>query len=229
MVALDENLRAGDGVAVWACSRAGELTRDKNTAYDFLSGLGIPTPRRFAPEDLPASGRVFVKPRRGKRSRGIRMAAAEEIRHLPAEALAGSIIQECCLPPEVTVDSFHDKITGRHRSVARERLATRAGVCVTARVYEDSVLSEYAYRIGEALQQRGTICFQAMRGREGWLVTDLNLRPGAGTAMSTAAGIDLLSAMAACRWGEPVEPYISASLPAAGLHVTRQYAEHVMP
>jgi hypothetical protein len=68
-----------------------------------------------------------------------------------------------------------------------------------------------------------------MRGRDGWLVTDLNLRPGAGTAMSAAAGVDLLAAMAACRWAEPVEPYIASPLPEGGVHVTRQYAEYLMP
>lgn len=229
LLALEHMPRPSRGVAVWACDRAAGLTRDKNAAYDFLDGLGIPTPRRLTVADIPTNGHAFVKPRRGNRGQGTGLMSARELRLLPAEALERLILQEPCATPEVTVDSFHDKAGGRHRSLARERLTTRSGVCVAARIHEDPLLDEYAWRIGEALEQRGTICFQAMRGPEGWLVTDLNLRPGAGTAMTAAVGVDLLAAMAACRWDEPVEPYVSATLPADGVHVTRQYSDHVMP
>jgi len=97
-----------------------------------------------------------------------------------------------------------------------------------ARLYDDPVLSGYALTIGRALGQRGTICFQAMRSAVGWAITDLNLRPGAGSSMSAAAGIDLLAAMIACRFGLPFAHWIERPLPAGGVHVTRQFTDVLM-
>nr|WP_255561578.1 ATP-grasp domain-containing protein [Pseudohoeflea sp. DP4N28-3] len=154
---------------------------------------------------------------------------AEDVRDLSPAVRDSLIIQEVCESPEITVDSFHDHVTGHHRSLARERLITKSGVCVAARLYEDDKLSDIAFRIGEALHQRGTICFQTMRSETGPVITDLNLRPGAGTSMDAAAGLDLLAAMVACRTGAPVAPLIAARVPKEGIHITRQYHDHVMP
>jgi hypothetical protein len=90
------------------------------------------------------------------------------------------------------------------------------------------VLSGYAALIGEALGQQGTICFQVMSSRDEWVLTDLNLRPGAGTAMTCAAGTDLLSAHFACRWGLPYKRYLGEEDLGEEVIVTRQYAEFVM-
>jgi hypothetical protein len=138
------------------------------------------------------------------------------------------IAQDLCQPPEITIDSFYDVETGIGRAIARERLQTKDGVCTKAKVFEDPTFTEYARVIGEGLQQRGVICFQVMRLNDAWAITDLNLRSGAGTAMTCAAGADLLAAAFACRWNEDFRPFLGGEIAPEGIFVTRQYAEFVM-
>ena len=227
--AVAEELRPRHpSVAIWLSALYPRLAHDKLEAQNWLEGLGLPVPSRYEIGALPEQGELFAKPRRGFGSRGAMRQSVEVLRTMPRTALQDLILQEVCSGPEVTVDSFYDAATGAHRAVMRERLAVRSGVCTTARLFDDAYLSDCARRIGAALEQRGTICFQVMRSAAGWAITDLNLRPGAGTAMSVAAGIDLLRAAVACRWGEPYAVMIARPLPAGGVYVTRQYAEFVM-
>lgn len=85
-----------------------------------------------------------------------------------------------------------------------------------------------AARLAAAIGQRGTICFQVMWKGGRWALTDLNLRPGAGTAMTCAAGFDVLSAFLACRWGLPTDGFFLSSSLDHDVFLRRQYAEFVM-
>jgi hypothetical protein len=215
-------------VSIWSSPIFPRLAHDKVEAQNWLERLGLPVPLRYDVVTLPEHGEFFAKPRRGFGSRGASRQPVEVLRAMPQEALHSLMVQEVCSGPEITVDSFYDAETGTHRAVMRERLSVRSGICLAARLFEDHTFSGWARRIGTALGQRGTICFQIMRASAGWAITDLNLRPGAGTAMSIAAGIDLLGAAVACRWGEPYAAMISRTLPAEGVFVTRHYEEFVM-
>jgi hypothetical protein len=138
------------------------------------------------------------------------------------------VVQEICGGPELSVDAFFDFQTGTVKAVARERIEVKSGVATKARLFESIELTEYASRIGQALSQRGTICFQVMTVGSRYVVTDLNCRPGAGTAMTIAAGIDVIAGSLACRWSEPYAHYLAHELPLNGSIVTRQYSEFLM-
>jgi predicted ATP-grasp superfamily ATP-dependent carboligase len=105
--------------------------------------------------------------------------------------------------PEITLDTFRGR-DGRSRTVCRERLEVKAGVCTKARLFEDEVLADLGRRVAEGLDIRGSFCMQMMQNPQsnGWEITDVNCRPGAGTRLSAAAGVDVLSAWFADRWGE---------------------------
>lgn len=205
-----------------------ELSRDKLLLAGWLAEGGVSAAKTCLPENRTGPGPWFMKPRNGVGSHGTRLADTVFLRAANPEELEAMVLQEVCTPPEVTVDSFFDAAAGRGRALCRERLETKAGVCTKARVFENPELSDMAMRIGTALGQRGTICFQVMRAGNGWAVTDLNLRPGAGTAMTCAAGFDVLSAFVACRWGLPTDDYFPESSSDGDIIVTRQYAEFVM-
>ena len=205
-----------------------ELCRDKLALAEWLTGHGVDCPQTCLPDDRSGPGPWFMKPRNGFGSRGTRLVGDECLLAASPDDLHGMILQEACRAPEVTVDSFFDAAAGEGRALCRERLETKAGVCTKARVFHDDDLGDMAARIGAALGQRGTICFQVMRADDRWVVTDLNLRPGAGTAMTCAAGFDVLSALLACRWEMPTEPYFADSALDRDIIVTRQYAEFVM-
>lgn len=216
-------------VDFWSSPLHAQCT-DKTFADAWLNGIGVRTPATIAAAEIErGDGPWFAKPRRGFGSRGAGVVSGADLRALDAAARDALIVQELCAAPEVTVDSFHDAASGATHAYCRERIETKAGVCTKARIFHDAELEAFAARIGSALGQRGTLCFQAMRGRDGWAVTDLNLRSGAGTAMSCAAGFDVLAAAYACRAGEDYARFLAPLEPGRSIHVTRQYAEFVMP
>jgi hypothetical protein len=229
-VILAADLAADDrfsGIDFWSSQQHARCI-DKDYADHWLADIGVRTPRRYGGEPTGRQSMAwFAKPRNGSGSSGARRLSEEDIHQLSATEQACTLIQEACDPPEVTVDSFFDAATGFSRSYCRERLETKSGVCTKARVFQDTELSTFARAIGQELRQRGTICFQAMKSRDGWAVTDLNLRAGAGTAMTCAVGFDVLAAAFACRAGEAYEHLIPEMPLGFECYVVRQYAEFV--
>lgn len=211
---------------IWASNLSGTLSGSKRSANKWLEGLGISVPQSLNKSEIDTEQHYFAKPDDGSGSHGAQLVTGKEALEIDTDIF---LIQPVCVGPEITVDSFFDATTGRARAIARERIEVKSGVCTKARVYEDSTLSEIAKCIGQGLQQRGTICFQVMQLNGEYVVTDLNFRPGAGTALTVATGIDLVSAAFACRWGEEYECLLENTLPPQGAYVTRQYAEFVMP
>lgn len=205
------------------------LCTDKVYADEWLRSIGVRTPENV---DLSAiegkSGPWFAKPRRGFGSRGAHILHREDLANMKESDIDDLIIQELCEKPEVTVDSFYDSTTGTGYAYCRERLETKSGVCTKARLFADAELSAFATKIGQALEQRGTICFQVMRSKRGWVATDLNLRSGAGTAMTCSAGYDVLSAAFACRIGEDYSSFVKPLNDKEEYLITRQYSEFVM-
>lgn len=213
------------GCDVWSSPEAALLVGSKKAAADWLGGLGLRVPPSLVNDVIDPDGIYFAKPDDGSGSHGARRIAGYEALKLDR---AEYLVQPVCIGPEITVDSFFDAATGCARAIARERIEVKSGVSTKARVYEDATLSKIARRIGEGLRQRGTICFQVMQLEGEYVVTDLNFRPGAGTALTVATGIDLISAAFACRWGEDYNAFLENELPPQGTFVTRQYMEFVM-
>jgi len=213
---------------IWLAGFGPELL-DKAVADPWLLAQGVRVPRQLSYLQGQTDDETwFVKPRDGFGSRDARVLTMAEIRALDEDMRTESIIQEICETPEITIDSFYDAETGFTRAYCRERLETKAGVCTKARVFFDPELAEFAAKIGAGLGQRGAICFQAMRAKEGWSVTDLNLRSGAGTALTVAAGYDVLAASYACRTGESYKHFVPEIALDSEFLVTRQYSEFVM-
>ncbi|MDA0977024.1 MAG: ATP-grasp domain-containing protein [Proteobacteria bacterium] len=202
---------------------------DKGFAADWLSGLGVDTPERYSPARAYAdSSRWFAKPLDGYGSHDARQVTMQELQKMTAAERDQLMVQALCDGPEVTVDSFWDANANLGYAYCRERLEVKAGVCTRARVFSDPALSGIAAVIGRSLGQRGTICFQVMKTGGRWAVTDLNPRSGAGTALTCAAGFDVLSAAFACRQGADYSRYVRPLAEGEEFHVTRQYAEFVM-
>lgn len=213
---------------VWVNPLAPTLARDKKIASDWLASQSLPVPESFIKADIKAGDEYFVKPANGYGSHSACSMRGKDILGMADGFWSEYIVQEKCNPPEVTVDSFFDTRRDFSIAVARERIETKAGVCTKARVFIDEEISEIAKKLAGALGQDGLICFQMMRVGKNWKITDLNFRPGAGTAITVAAGYDLIAAAFACRWGEPYQAFLGTDLDEKGVYVTRQYAEFVM-
>jgi predicted ATP-grasp superfamily ATP-dependent carboligase len=129
--------------------------------------------------------------------------------------------------PEITIDAFRAADGAFFRCACRERVEVKAGVCTKARVHDDPELLALARAIADRLPLRGTFCVQVMRDAAGaWRVTDINARPGAGTRLSAAVGLDFLCATLVDAWGGDARPL----LPPLGRErwVVRAYVEYVM-
>ncbi|MEA2332370.1 MAG: carbamoyl-phosphate synthase large subunit [Thermoleophilaceae bacterium] len=188
---------------------AAALCADKLEAARWMEAHGIPAPptvsaaeARWWPEG------VVVKPRSGQGSHGVETIAAEAELGRARERGEDAVAQRRCRPPEITVDAFASRDGALFRSVCRERLEVKAGVCTKARLFEDAELADVVRTIAGELGHAGVLCVQAMRGPDGYEVTDLNPRPGAGTPMSALAGVDVTAAALADLWGEDPEPFL---------------------
>lgn len=215
-------------VDVWVNPFAASLAIDKRKSSAWLALQGLPTPKVLDRTDIALDQDYFVKPINGYGSQSARPMCGEDILTFSEDFFSEYIVQQICHKPEISVDSFYDPRLETFIAVARERVETKAGVCTKARVFVDEGISTLAKRLSKCLEQDGLICFQMMKDKQNWLITDLNFRPGAGTAMTVAAGYDLISAAFAARWGDPYSSFLIGDLDKDGVYVTRQYAEFVM-
>lgn len=223
----DPDLRALGVVSTGVEAGTAAILRDKGVLAAHLREAGLPVPRDYALADLEAASDAqafFVKPRAGFGSRGVYR--ADRPAALAAAVQPGLLVQALCTGPEVTVEVYQDH--GTVEALCRERIETKAGVCTKARVWADAELAELARRVCATLRLPAAFCFQVMRDAHGdWVITDLNPRLGAGTALATKAGWSL-AAGALIRWGGlPLEARDFMRLPTRAMFVLRVFSEVV--
>lgn len=140
--------------------------------------------------NIQENANYLLKPRKGFGSQGVK-----KITGIEAFSLNNNdkyIIQELCTEPEVTVEIFNGNSL---YTIVRERIEVKAGVCTKARVYQDDGLHDIVKSINNIIELPVASCIQFMKDSDNlWSVTDINLRLGAGTALSTAVGFQLTSA-----------------------------------
>ena len=200
---------------------AAKICNDKKYAGDIMESVGIPVPKTWLNfSDLPSV--LFCKPKDGFGSINAKLIHKDEIKD---EILDNAYIyQELLVKPEVTVDCFYDDKKDYIYVSCRERIEIKNGVCTKARLFKDNDLEKIALNIARKIQVRGGFCFQVMKAlnTNQWKVIDLNMRLGAGTAISYAGGSDFFSATYALFLNEDYKQYLSNRK--SGI-VTRQYVE----
>ena len=199
-----------------------KLITDKRKLNDYLRAANIAAPKTLTKDMLLNTGEsdFFMKPNQGFGSRGVGKISKEEALIKVEDERV--LIQELCGEQEITVEVFnHDGV----RTLCRERIETKAGVCTKARVFSDEKLHRLAESLCRVLEMPVAFCFQVMMNKDGeWVITDLNPRIGAGTALVTAVGWSLTKAMLAVFAGvaEPTKYLIE---PDVDRYVTRVYSE----
>ncbi len=199
-----------------------QTCNDKYMTYNWLTANNIPTPQTYLIEnhnDLKMG--LIVKPRTGFGSTIQKVVNPDEI-FIPN--LDKYILQEQCYLPEITIDVHYSSKYDFFKYVCRERIETKSGVCTKARLFQNQYLEELALTLAKKLEL-SSFCFQVMHVSNEYVVTDVNPRLGAGTAMSVAIGQDFFSAMFANLWGENPEKYFADF--SGEKYVTRQYCEFV--
>ncbi|MBE3655668.1 hypothetical protein BOO92_02985 [Vibrio navarrensis] len=202
---------------------AADIAVDKLLCSEFLKNNNIPTPEIYSSYiDLPE--RFFVKPINGYGSKNSFIEYKKNI--LTIDPMY--IYQEIVKTPEVTVDCFSDLDNDFFHTTCRERIEVKNGVCTKARIFYDDSLNEYAKAISKALKINGGFCFQVMCSGGIWVVTDLNIRLGSGTAISKKIGNDYFSATVALLLNEDYRQYLGERHMDKSYYVTRQYSEYLM-
>lgn len=176
-----------------------KLTNKKNM-HDFLNKNGIPTPILYSIDDIDDRAEYVVKPIEGFGSNGVKILCGEEIKKLDLE---NSIIQEKCNPTEITAEIFNGNFV---KIFQRERVATKAGVCVKMVPVNYDQINNSIKKLVKCINCPTAFCIQFMQNKNGdWCITDCNLRIGAGTALSTKIGFQLVRALLTSLLKEKVE------------------------
>lgn len=204
-------------------SKVAAVSNNKEYAGFILSKLGVNVPKEYRSfDDLPEV--FFSKPKNGFGSRGAKLIKKTDFS--PELFTIDDIYQELLSGPEVTVDCFHDQSTGFTHVTCRERLEIKNGVCTKARIFHDDKLLSIGTMIAQEIEFNGGFCFQVMKAGDEWVVIDVNMRLGAGSALSAAVGNDYFSATIAKYLGEDYQCFLLSRDKTA--IVTRQYSEFVM-
>ena len=207
---------------------------NKKEAYNLLIKSEVKVPESiylysdFKKIKKNTSSLFFAKPKIGIGSKDAQIINIETTK-IDKTFFDDYLLQEICEKPEITVDSFYDNKENNLYIYCRERIEVKTGVSVKARVFFDAELYDISKKIAVNINQAGAICFQVMKNKDGYyVVTDLNLRTGAGTNMTCSAGFDILSSNYAFRKSLPYDHLLSKMTEGQEIFLTRQYVDFVM-
>jgi carbamoyl-phosphate synthase large subunit len=200
---------------------------DKYVAHVFFEEHGIPSPRTWLPQEVPADARfpLLVKIREGFGSRHIyrakdRAELAFFLGHTPVD----SMVQELCHGEEFSIDVFCD-LDGRClNAIARTMIQSKGGESIKGTSVLDQDLIQHARRVAETIGIVGPACIQCFREPDGSLpVTDVNPRFGGAFPLPLAAGSRYPELALALAKGERPEPHVGEYR--AGVSMTRFFSE----
>lgn len=191
-----------------------EVMHDKLRAHRFFLDHGIPSPRSWSPDRVPADAHypLLVKTREGFGSRHIYRAADPGeldffLRYTPVD----SFVQEACLGEEFSIDVFCD-VEGRClNAIPRTMIQSKGGESIKGMSIKDEELIAHGARVAETVGIVGPANVQCFREPDGSLpVTDVNLRFGGGFPVPLAAGSRYPELALALARGERPEPHVGA-------------------
>jgi len=169
---------------------------DKIQIYQFFKDTNIPTPKTVqVDQNSDISGLIhdisypfIVKPRTGVSSRDVYEIRNEQELCL-LKRVKNPIIQEMAKGQEYTIDVFYDgnKVVS---AVPRKRIETRAGISYKGQTEKDETLINYAGKIAEKLNIKGSANVQCFKDGDKILFTEVNPRFSGGLPLTIAAGVN---------------------------------------
>lgn len=167
-----------------------KLLADKENMTKFLQKNNIPTPKLFNVDDIEDEEEYIVKPKKGFGSNGVYKDKGKNIKKNYNEEM---LIQEMCYPEEITAEIYNGN---KLKIFQRKRVATKAGVCTKMSPVNYKQIDESIKKLVNLVECPRAFCIQFMKNKSGdWCIIDCNLRIGAGTALSTKIGFQLVRAL----------------------------------
>lgn len=166
----------------------------------------FPLPRTTLDPHQGATFPCFVKPIRGKGSRGIALCRnAKELAQQMA-AHQDLLIQEYLPGEEYSIDVLSDLHGVPLVAVPRVRLATKEGISVKGKIVRDSQIQRECLALARFLGLKGPSCMQMKRDANGQLkFLEVNPRMGGGTIFTTLAGVNFATLLVALALGDTVQ------------------------
>jgi carbamoyl-phosphate synthase large subunit len=200
---------------------------DKLDAHRCFIENGIPSPRSWAPDEVPRDARfpVLVKAREGFGSRNIfRAHYDDELAFFLSYTGVSSFVQEACLGEEFSIDVFSDMDGRCLNAIPRTMLLSKGGESIKGVSLMDRELIEHGARVAEAVGIKGPANVQCFREPDGSLpITDVNTRFGGGFPVPLAAGGRYPELALALARGERPEPRLGDFR--EGVAMTRYFSE----
>lgn len=203
------------------------ILADKNRMEQFLKLKGIPTPSLIKKEsEIKDEEKYILKPKVGCGSKGIKILYGKDLKANHSFNNESVIIQELCDgKEEITAEVFNSQ--GKVKVFCRSRVETKEGVCTKMLPRNIPEIDNIIKILVESIPMPTAFCVQFMQKEGKWNIIDCNLRIGAGTALSTAAGFQLTRAFFADLLNEQVTDdffVVDSRIKA----VVRVYQEEVM-
>ena len=200
---------------------------DKLEAHRFFVANGIPSPRSWAPADVPddACYPVLVKAREGFGSRNIfRAFDRQQLDFFLVYTDVPSFVQEQCLGEEFSIDVFCDMDARCLNAIPRTMLLSKGGESIKGASLQDRELIEHGARVAEVVGVKGPANVQCFREPGGALpITDVNTRFGGGFPVPLAAGGRYPELALALARGERPDPRLGEFQ--EGVVMTRYFSE----
>jgi carbamoylphosphate synthase large subunit len=197
------------------------ISKSKTNMSELLKLNGVIVPELFNQNTIEPQKDYFVKPDAGFGSKNTGIFKGKDI-----DFSKKIIVQEILHQPEITVEVFKKE---DHLSyICRERLEVKSGVCTKARIFDNEEIGGIINHINTFLKLPLASCIQFMKNKdEQWCLTDFNMRLGAGTALSSAAGFGISSAFLSVLAGQnDFRKYLKKTTD--DLFVVRVYNEIIM-
>ena len=172
-----------------------ELTRER-----------FPMPRTILDPQEGVTFPCFVKPVRGKGSRGTALCHTAEELAVQRALRQDLLIQEYLPGEEYSIDVLSDLQGEPLVAVPRIRLATREGISVRGRVIHDQQMQQLCMEMAGFLGLKGPSCMQMKRDANGQSkFLEVNPRMGGGTVFTALAGVNMAALTVSLAVGEKVQ------------------------
>ena len=166
----------------------------------------FPLPRTTREPQHGVSFPCFVKPIRGKGSRGIALCRTADELAYQMEKQSDLLIQEYLPGEEYSIDVLSDLHGEPIVAVPRVRLATKEGISVKGKTVRDPFIEETCLELARFLNLKGPTCMQMRRDENGQpKFLEVNPRMGGGTIFSTLAGANFAALLVDMAMGKTVQ------------------------
>lgn len=189
----NEDLKKLNIKSISISANTSKLYENKSKMFEFLKDKQYPLPIIYNLNQVESEKEYFIKPIHGSGSMGAQKIIGKSIKEI--KNIHEMLIQECCSNPEYTVECFYYK--NNLRTITRERIAAKAGVCTKTKIFYSAELHHLAEKFTQIIECPVFFNLQFMKNsNHDFVVTDVNLRLAGGMSLSHSAGWDEVSAMA---------------------------------